>query len=307
MTQATRQLTKIGVFYDGNYFHRVSRYYCHQHEKKAWISIPGLHEYIRFKVAKDESVEMRDCQIVDAHYFRGRFSAEKVKEKSKDSGGDPFYYERVVDDILMRENVTAHYLPMNAAGKEKGIDVWLALEAFDLCTQKQFDVVVLIASDSDYIPLARKLKGLGTRVMAITWTFTQDSGGEAAKIERPSQMLLKEVSYPIAMSEVIDKMEETKGEERGVLSDLFQRHRGSPPRSSAPESEWKIGYVDGLSEKYGYLRPEGSFNSKNLYFYYTALTNLDSDELEIGMEVNYQLGSTQNGNDLYAKKVRRSS
>ncbi|WP_250501572.1 hypothetical protein [Caballeronia sp. AZ7_KS35] len=130
MSHAARQLTKIGVFYDGNYFDRVSKYYNHQHEKKAWISIPGLHEYSRYKVADEEAVDIGNCQVIDAHYFRGRFSAQKSKEK----GGDAFYYDRVVDDMLMRENVTAHYLPMNFAGKEKGIDVWLcarSLRPFD--------------------------------------------------------------------------------------------------------------------------------------------------------------------------------
>ena len=296
MSHAAKQITKVAVFYDGNYFDRVSKFYSHQHEKSAWISLPGLHEYIRYRVADGEGVEMRDCQVVDAHYFRGRFSAEKSKEKS----GDPFYNDRVLDDILMRENVTAHYLPMNFAGKEKGVDVWLALEAFDLSIHKHFDVVVLIASDSDYIPLVRKLKTLGIRVMAVTWTFTHETAAGETKTERPSQMLLKEVSYPITMSEVIDKMDETKGEERGVLSDLFQRRRDRQPVSSAPEADWKIGFVESLTEKYGHIRAEGG--AKRVYFYYSALTDADPDELEVGMEMNYQEAAGHKGP--FARKVR---
>ncbi|BCQ24584.1 NYN domain-containing protein [Caballeronia sp. NK8] len=299
MSHAARQLTKIGVFYDGNYFDRVSKYYNHRHDKRAWISIPGLHEYIRYRVADEEAVDMRNCQVTDAHYFRGRFSAQKSKEK----GDDAFYYERVVDDMLMRENVTAHYLPMNFAGKEKGIDVWLALEAFDLSIHKHFDVVVLIASDSDYIPLVRKLKTLGIRVMVVTWTFTQAVSSGDAKPERPSTMLLKEVSYRIPMSEVIDRMDETKGDERDVLSDLFQRRRDRQPNSSAPEADWKIGIIESLTEKYGYIRPENGL--KKIYFYYSALTDAESDELEIGMEVSYLEGTGQKGP--FAKKVRTVS
>ncbi|MCG7405034.1 MULTISPECIES: NYN domain-containing protein [Caballeronia] len=299
MSHAARQLTKIGVFYDGNYFDRVSKYYNHQHEKKAWISIPGLHEYIRYKVADEEAVDIGNCQVIDAHYFRGRFSAQKSKEK----GGDAFYYDRVVDDMLMRENVTAHYLPMNFAGKEKGIDVWLALEAFDLSIHKHFDVVVLIASDSDYVPLVRKLKTLGIRVMIVTWTFTQSVSNGDAKPERPSTMLLKEVSYRISMSEVIDKMDETRGDERDVLSDLFQRRRDRQPNSGTPEADRKMGTIESLTEKYGYIRPEHGL--KKLYFYYSALSDADSDELEVGMEVSYLEGMGQKG--LFARKVRTVS
>ncbi len=109
-------------------------------------------------MAQAERVDYRNCQIIDVYYFRGRFSAQQCVEK----GDNVLYQERVLDDILMRTNVTAHHLPMNGMGKEKGIDVWLALEAFELSIYKSFDLIVLIAGDSDYIPLARKLKTLAS-------------------------------------------------------------------------------------------------------------------------------------------------
>ena len=61
-------LTRIGVFYDGNYFLHVSNYYNYIHERRSRISINGLHEFIRRKVAELEGNEYRLCQIVDAHY-----------------------------------------------------------------------------------------------------------------------------------------------------------------------------------------------------------------------------------------------
>ena len=63
-----------------------------------------------------------------------------------------------------------HYLPITAGG-EKGIDVWLALEAFELAVHKRFDVVALIAGDGDFVPLLRKLNTMGTRVMLLGWDF----------------------------------------------------------------------------------------------------------------------------------------
>jgi uncharacterized LabA/DUF88 family protein/cold shock CspA family protein len=296
MSHSARQLTRIGVFYDGNYFDRVSKYYNHQHEKKAWISISGLHAYICFAVAQGENVEFNNCQVVDAHYFRGRFSAHKSKEK----GEQALFYDRVIDDILMQENVTTHYLPMNFAGKEKGIDVWLALEAFELTILKQFDVVVLVASDSDYIPLVRKLKTRGVRAMAVSWSFRMT---DDARPERPSQMLHKEVSYSLMMSDVIDKMDSSVDPEREVLSTLFKRPRDRRPIAGAAESDWKTATIESLMDKYGHLRAD--HDSPQLYFYYSALIDADPDDLEVGMEVTYQEGKGQKGS--YAKKVRTAS
>ena len=69
------KLTRIAVFYDGNYFAHVSNYYNYEHERKERLSISGLHEFIRNRVAEEEQVDSRFCQIVDAHYFRERIGA----------------------------------------------------------------------------------------------------------------------------------------------------------------------------------------------------------------------------------------
>jgi len=69
-------LTRIGIFYDGNFFSVVSDYYVYHHERKARISISGLHDFVRERVAHEEHVDARRRQVVDVHYFRGRFTAE---------------------------------------------------------------------------------------------------------------------------------------------------------------------------------------------------------------------------------------
>jgi len=196
-------LTRIGVFYDGNYFLHVSNFYTYFHERKSRISISGLHHFIRNQVAQQEGTDVRLCQIVDAHYFRGRLSASEASQQ-----GNLLFYDRMFDDILSSEGVTTHYLPVktsqNGVRHEKGIDVLLALEAFELAFYKRLNVLVLIASDGDYVPLIRKLNTLGTRVMVLGWDFvyTNDFGKEMTT--RTSQDLLEEVSYPVAMHEIID-------------------------------------------------------------------------------------------------------
>jgi hypothetical protein len=63
-----------------------------------------------------------------------------------------------------------HYLPLGPEG-EKGVDVWLALEAYELAIYKRFDVSVLVVCDGAFLPLVRKLNTLGTRVMLLGWDF----------------------------------------------------------------------------------------------------------------------------------------
>ncbi len=74
----------------------------------------------------------------------------------------------------MRANIATHFFGVDTRSqppKEVGIDVWLALEAYDLAVHKKFDVLALVASDSDYVPLVRKLNSIGTRVMLLAWDF----------------------------------------------------------------------------------------------------------------------------------------
>jgi cold shock CspA family protein len=201
----------------------------------------------------------------------------------------------------MKENVTTHYLPMNAVGEEKGIDVWLALEAFELSIYKQFNVVVLVAGDSDYIPLVRKLNTLGIRVMALGWSVAyDDEGGQGGT--RASQMLLSEASNPVLMADVIDGMDALEGEEKEALSDLFVRRRahdvahagGEAVAQPAGEVDgWKVGSIVNLGQGFGFIKPGDG--GENLFFHHSAITNADFDVLFKGMEVSYQEGTGQKG------------
>lgn len=198
------KLIKIGIFYDGGYFARVSHYYRHYDQRRSRISIKGLHEFIRDKIHELEDVEKNYCQIVDSHYFRGRFSAYEAAKRP-----NQLFNERLFDDVLMYGNIVTHYLPMitDKTGRremtEKGIDVWFALEAYELAILKRFNVVVLITGDGDHLPLIRKLNALGTRVMLLYWDveFPTDT------IEKPirtSQTLINEATYEINMVNILN-------------------------------------------------------------------------------------------------------
>jgi len=207
---------RIGIFYDGYYFYKISNFYKYEHEKKSRISISGLHEFIRNEVATVADMDARRCQIIDAHYFKGRSLARDMGEKVQS--------ERIFEDILMRENIVSHYLPLRfsadgARVHEKGIDVWLALEAYELAIYKRFDILVLIAGDGDYVPLVRKLHTLGTQVMLVCWDFSYHNEHGDIVETKTSQQLLSEVFYPIQMCQRID------GNNSQHIRDLFVADR----------------------------------------------------------------------------------
>lgn len=290
-----RSLIKIGVFYDGNYFYHVSNYYTYYHPRKSRLSISGLHEFVRNQVANEEGTDARHCQIVDAHYFRGRLSALEASFK-----GNLLYYERAFDDILMLENVVTHYLPLrNMHGKteEKGIDVWLALEAFELCFHKRFDVIVLIAADYDYVPLIRKLNTLGVRVMVLSWDFETTNQEGTHIVTRTSQDLLEEVTYPIAMHELIDN--------RLRKSDPLINNLFVPPSQTKvavktePKGDGNVAEILKLKEGYGFLK----WPPNNIFFHYSSVTGVDFNDLKEGDRVEFALDRGEQGN-LIAKNVR---
>lgn len=289
-------LKRIGVFYDGNYFHHVSNYYAYYHQRQCRISISGLHEFIRAQVASEEGVDTRYCQIVDAHYFRGRLSAQDANSK-----GDRLYWERVFDDVLMAEGIVTHYLPLRigSAGRieEKGIDVWLALEAFELAFYKHFDVLVLIASDGDYVPLVRKLNSLGTRVMVLAWDFQYTDNNGKERLTRTSQDLLEEVTYPTSMHEIIDNRVRKN---EPIINNLFVTSvRAKAEEKVAPASTAANSEILSLKKGFGFIK----YPPNNLFFHHTDVEDIDFNELKEGDRVEFQIGANEEGQPV-AKSVR---
>jgi hypothetical protein len=300
------KLTKVGVFYDGNYFLQVSNYYAYGHARRRRLSISGLHDFIRHQIAEEENTDQRLCQIVDAHYFRGRLNAYEASQR-----GDTLYYDRVFDDILMSVGVTTHYLPVktNFEGikQEKGIDVWFALEVYEMTRFKEFNVVVLITSDGDYVPLVRKLNTLGCRVMVLSWDFEYDTDNGQHIVTRTSQDLLEEVSYPMAMHEIIDNR--LKRNDPVVNNIFVQTENKKPlPKPVYEELQQHIqqqvgtpaeGEVLSLKNGYGFIK----FPPNNLFFHFTSVIDGDFNGLTIGDIVSFSIVKNSQGEDI-AKDVK---
>lgn len=197
------EILKIGVFYDGNYFLHVSNYYSYYSEVRRRLSLPGFHKFLCHAVAQAEGVSDESCRVVTSHYFRGRLSALDASHRCRQ-----LYNDRVFDDVLMSVGIETHYLPLRTRmgrKEEKGIDVWLALEAYERSLHYKLDVVVLVSSDGEYVPLIRKLSTLGVRVMVLNWEFdySDESGRQVST--RSSSDLLSEVSYALDVDNLINE------------------------------------------------------------------------------------------------------
>ncbi|MCL2042736.1 MAG: NYN domain-containing protein [Treponema sp.] len=295
MDKKILDVLRIGIFYDGYYFYKISNYYKYEHDRKARISISGLHEFIRNEIANFVGMDKRRCQIIDSHYFKGRSLAKDVGEKVQS--------ERVFEDILMRENIVSHYLPLRFAGEgnvgqEKGIDVWLALEAYELAIYKHFDILVLIAGDGDYVPLVRKLHTLGTQVMLVCWDFSYHNESGHMVETKTSRQLLSEVFFHVQMHQ---KIEQNDNE---YIKDLFVPEKPqeyifnfSPSAESSPAISEKytepavkaaeefISTIFSINPNgYGFIKDDVK---NNIFFHYSRLTNCDFAELKQGMKVRY--------------------
>jgi cold shock CspA family protein len=297
------------MFIDGNFLFHVSNYYLYHHDRHARISLRGFNEFIKSQLSKLEGNDPRRCHIVESHYFRGRISAREADARQKLLG------ERLFEDVLMREGVVTHYLPLSPEG-EKGIDVWLALETMELATAGKFDVVVLVAGDGDYTCLVRKINALGARVMVAGWDFEfLDDRGETRRTTT-SSLLLDQAAYPLMVSSFVDdKTNRSDPLVNGMFvpperdangEDAARPHerRAEPqangnaepqPAAEPPaegDAEVKVGTVHNLHPGYGFIST--STPGKNLFFLPTDFTG-NFSALQPGDAVEYVEGTNPRG------------
>jgi uncharacterized LabA/DUF88 family protein/cold shock CspA family protein len=298
-----RKALKVGVFYDGSYFTHVSNYYNYVHPHRRRIHIGGLHDFIRHMVAEREDSSPSLCHIIDAHFFRGRFTAREANEKP-----NQLYYDRVFDDVLMYNNVQTHYLPVKdqmGRKREKGIDVLMALETYELCMLKRYDIVVLVASDGDHTPLVRKLHALGCKTMLLGWDFefTDQESGEV-QTTRTSADLWNEVSYPLPMHDLI---EEGLKDDDPVVREVFVQRESLPREqdetyttSAFDPDDRHRSEVMSLHNGYGFIR----YPDNNLFFLHDDLVDAEFADLRVGDPVEFNVAVNNRGQRV-AKQIKR--
>jgi cold shock CspA family protein len=208
--------------------------------------------------------------------------------------GEKVQSERVFEDILMRENIVTHYLPLrfneNNVAQEKGIDVWLALEAYELAIYKHFDVLVLVAGDGDYVPLVRKLHTQGTQVMLICWDFSYHNENGDVVETKTSRQLMEEVFHPVMMHQKIEQ-NNSDSVRKLFVTDRFDRFQPLPNLKNdlglgdeeTPGEEYHS-VIFSINNGFGFIKDE---DRNNIFFHYSTVTNREFSELQPGMKARY--------------------
>ena len=173
------RINSIGLFIDGNYYALIDKGLEGAGRR---INLKGLIKFIQKSVAERYGLDASSSIVTETHFFRGRYKAYAARDKKL------LLSERQFEDRLIENDVVLHYkhvydLP-DGTPHEKGIDVWFALETFELALYRDFDFVVMITGDADYEMLARKLKSLKKPTVLLSWHYDdQDPTAKALKEE----------------------------------------------------------------------------------------------------------------------------
>lgn len=161
---AMQPLCRIGVFYDGSYFNKAAAHLA-KDKRLPWIRFEDLHSRLEKAVAELEPM-FSAHRIVHAAWFQGLF-AEGTEEQLKRD-------RRLMLDLL-HAGVDPRFFPNSTEGREKGIDVSLAVDAVQVALERKIDVAALVTGDGDYAPLARTLMKQGVRPMAAYFEYQGSS------------------------------------------------------------------------------------------------------------------------------------
>lgn len=173
----------IGLFIDGGYYAKINE--ALEEHLSLNINVSALMAFIRQQIAQLSGTSTTACHLTESHYFRGRYRVNDANNKHL------LYSERKFEDALIENDVIFHYKHLREIQKEggitvieKGIDVWFALEAYELSTIRKFDYVVLITGDADHEMLMKKLKALKIHTVLLTWDVSDDQSTSTAKLLR---------------------------------------------------------------------------------------------------------------------------
>ncbi|MGB4094241.1 MAG: cold shock domain-containing protein [Bacteroidales bacterium] len=296
-------LIRLGIFYDGNYLLHVSNYYNYFHERKSRISLHGLHKYIKYYVSSIEDIDTKYVTITESHYFKSRLSVKEVGNKQ-----NQLFFDRLFDDVLMMENVVAHYHPVrNIQGikMEKEIGMNLALHAYEIASNKRIDLLVLVACDGDYVSLIKKVNVLGIKVLLVSWDFEYTDDQNYLRMTKTSQDLIEETTYHLALNEIIDDPANkgnsfveglfvSKLDRRYDIPQYFDEVGNEDLSTLERDNQIHESSILSLKNGYGFIK----YPPNNLFFHYQSVQDADFNELQIGDEVLFEIAKKDNGEEL---------
>jgi uncharacterized LabA/DUF88 family protein len=143
-------------------------------------------------------------RVVYAGWYQGLFSSTQSSEKQ-------LHKQRNRDTDLMHAGVEPKYVPMSQSGREKGVDVALAVDALQVGVEGKIDVAVLVTGDADFVPLARALMKHGIRVAAVYFEYE-----DHIKTSFINERLLNVCNYHLNVN-ALEKDRKHQGAFRGIF------------------------------------------------------------------------------------------
>ena len=185
----------IGLFIDGGYFAEVSKEAQRQGMK---LGVQQLLNFCRAYTASHYKFDVDDCQITEKHFYRGRHYANKAKEMNLLGS------ERTFEDTMISHDMVFHYKHLRTSPEgsliEKGIDVWFALETYEIAIARNLDIVIVMTGDGDHEMLLAKIKALKKKAILLTYNNADENA--------VSRLLREEASLHIELTEVLKESSE---------------------------------------------------------------------------------------------------
>lgn len=155
-------MDKSAVFLDGGYLSKLT--------KIIFTREDGTPQKIDFGQFSKKLANERNTDLLRGYYYQCppyQSSFPNPEEKSRKTNYDSFTYNlRQIKQLQLREGRLIR--TYDEAGKpffiQKGVDVLLAIDMLKLALKGAIQQVIIVASDSDFIPAVRALKDEGIMV-----------------------------------------------------------------------------------------------------------------------------------------------
>jgi uncharacterized LabA/DUF88 family protein len=174
---------RIGIFYDGTYFTKAQNYFWGQ--RKEWLTFKEFHNLLE-KYVGSKLQGHADYKVVYSAWFQGLHKHNEATE-------DNLRKDRKMHIDLLHAGIELkNFLMAEQTKKEKGIDVYMALETLQVGLDNKIDIAILVTGDGDFVPLVRALMKNGVRVLIAYFKYEESDHKSYA-----NERLINSANYSI--------------------------------------------------------------------------------------------------------------
>lgn len=182
-----KDFLRIGVFYDGTFFSKAQRYFWVKNY--GWLSFPEFHRLLENYI-KTKEPGYFDYKVVYSAWFQGLYKEIDASEKNLRD-------DRKKHLDQLHAGIEIKNVPMSESKKEKGIDVYMAVETLQIGLDDKIDIAVLVTGDGDFVPLVRALMKNGVKVAIAYFKYEEPDGNDSYVNPR----LINSANYSININE----------------------------------------------------------------------------------------------------------